>query len=229
MRAADAALPIEDSWQHARLAEEFVNEAAALPMYRSLLEREPAHAGANFALGRLLLARNDESGVAHLETACKHDQSALQPACEIIVAYFNKHGREADARPYIDKYFHAGDAERDARRERGFVALTDTFIPHQLDAAALQELTAQLSRFNLRCVYLVRKETVHYRNEPFYVLGVQRQADWWRFDSAIAAQQLVNQISRDVKFPGETLIISLDGEYKSFRNRFRSVPDSAIL
>ena len=228
-RAAEAVLSVEDTWNHARLAEEFVNEDVALHMYRGLLEREPEHAGANFALGRLLLARSDESGIALLEAACKHDASAIQPACEIIVAYFNKSGREADARPYIDKYFQAGDAERDARRERGFVALTDKFVPHDLDAAALQELTAQLSRFELRAAYLVRKETVHYQDEPFYVLGVQRRrASWWKLEAAGAAQQLVNQISRDVKFPGETLIISLDGEYKSFRNRFRSVRDALI-
>lgn len=228
-RAGGTVLSTEDLWHHARLAEEFVNEEAAMSMYRSLLQREPEHAGANFALGRLLLSRNDETGIVHLEYACKHDQSAVQPACEIIVAYFNRHGREADARPYIDKYFHAGDAERDARRERGYVALTDTFVPHQLDAGTLHELMAQLMRFNLRCAYLVRKETVHYRNEPLYVLGVQRQTRWWQFDAASVAQHLVNQISQEVKFPGETLIISLDGEYKSFRGRFRKVADSSIF
>lgn len=229
LRSADAPLSLDDGWHQARLVEEFVGENEALPMYRSLLEREPAHAGANFALGRLLLAHNDETGIAKLEEACRHDQSALQPACEIIVAYFNRHGREAEARPYIEKYFDAADAERDARRERGFVAVTDTLLPHQLEAAALQDLIAQLMRFDLRCAYLVRKETVHYPSEPFYVLGVQRRTQWWSFEHAGAAQQLVNQIGRDVKFPGETLIITLDGEYKPFRSRFRKLPDSQLL
>lgn len=229
LQVADGPLSVEDSWQHARLVEEFTSEELALQMYRDVLRREPEHAGANFALGRLLLARNDESGIAHLQSACEHDPSAVQPACELIVGYFNLHGRETEARPYIDKYYHAGETERDARRERGYVALTDTFVPHGLDTDTLTDLVAQLARFNLRCAYLVRKETVHYADEPLFVLGIQRQTRWWRLESSAAAQVLVNQVSRDVKFPGETLIISLDGEYKSFRSRLRGVTDSLIL
>jgi Zn-dependent protease with chaperone function len=228
-QSGQSMLSVEDSWHYAQLTEEFVSEDTALQMYLAVLNREPNHAAANFALGRLLLARNHESGVAHLEVACKHDLSAMQPACELIVAYFNRHGRQAEARPYIDKYFQAGDAERDARRERGYVALTDTFIPHQLEALALSELTGRLAKFNLRCAYLVRKETTHHRDEPLFVLGIQRQTNWWRLESAGAAQALVNQVGRDVNFPGETLIVSLDGEYKSLRGKFRDVPGSLLL
>jgi hypothetical protein len=229
VQAAQAPLSVEDAWNHARLTEEFVNEEAALQMYRAVLQRAAAHAGAGFALGRLLLSRDDASGIEHLEAACNHDPSALQPACELIVAFFNRSGRDAEARPYVDRYFQAADAQREARRERGYAALTDTFVPHQLEPPAVSELAARLLKFNLRRAYFVRKETLHYPNEPLFVLGVQRRTQWWRFESSGAAQALINRISRDTQFAGETLIISLDGEYRPFRSKFRGVADSLIL
>jgi Zn-dependent protease with chaperone function len=222
-------LSIEEEWQRARLTEEFRDAQAAFSMYQNLLAREPAHASARFALGRMLLARDDESGIQHLMAVCGKDPSAMQPACDLIIGFLQRNGRDEEARTYIGRYVEAANIEEAARKERAAVRTTDKFLPHQLEPVTVQELVAQLKNYPIRRAYLVRKSTRHYPDEPLYVLGLQQRSGLFTFSTSAKLGELSSSVSSEITCPGETLIIEIDGDNKAFRSPLKKVPGSLIF
>jgi Zn-dependent protease with chaperone function len=227
-RAGDE-LSVEEEWRRARLTEEFRDAQTAFAMYEKLVEREPTHASARFALGRMLLARNDESGIQQLMDVCRTDPSATQLACDLIIGFLRGNGRDEEARKYIDRYIEAADIEEAARKERGAVRTTDKFLPHQLDPLVVQELVAQLEKYPIRRAYLVRKSVQHHPDEPLYVLGLQQRRGFLAFFTAAKLGALSSTVSSEITCPGETLIIEVDGDNKSFRGPLKKVSGSLIF
>jgi hypothetical protein len=223
-------LSIEDAFSRAELTEELGDDKGAREQLEALAVRAPEHAATQFALGRLRLANEDESGIALLRTAMQLDPGADQAACMLIVEYLQRHGRNAEARAHIDRLHDAGERDQAASRERGELRVTDKLLPHELAADKLAELVHQLRAFpDIRRVYLARKQTVHYQDLPLYVLAFERRTPFWKFQSGGAMQSLANRIGQEVAFPGETIIISLEGENKSFRKKFRAITGSQLL
>src|SRR5207247_8582677 len=72
-KAQAGALTPEEAWQRARWTHEFEGDEAVLPLYQEILAAQPDFALAHFALGQLLLDREDESGFRHLERAMELD------------------------------------------------------------------------------------------------------------------------------------------------------------
>lgn len=223
---ADEELSVEEEWQRAHLTEEFRDPQVAFSMYERLLTREPAHLSARFALGRMLLARDDERGIEYLLDVCRKDQSATQAACDLIIGFLRRNGRDEEARTYIDRYVEAADIEEAARKERAQVRSTDKFLPHGLEPDAVQKLVAQLENHPIRRAYLVRKSTKHFPEEPLYVLGLQQSR---KFFSSPKLGALAEVLSSEITFPGETIIIEVDGENKVFRRPIKKVPGALIL
>ena len=222
-------LSIEDAFSRAELTEELGDDKGAREQLEALAIRAPEHAATQFALGRLRLANDDESGIALLRTAMQLDAGADQAACMLIVEYLQRHGRNAEARAHIDRLHDAGERDQAASRERGELRVADKLLPHELSADKLAELVHQLRAFpDIRRVYLARKQTVHYQDLPLYVLAFERRTPFWKFQSGGAMQSLANRIGQEVAFPGETIIISLDGENKSFRKKFRAIAGSQL-
>lgn len=219
-------LSVEEEWQRAHLTEEFRDAQAAFSMYEKLLAREPAHASARFALGRMLLARDDERGIEHLMDVCRKDPGATQPACDLIIDFLRRNGRDEEARTYIDRYVEAAGIEEAARKERAQVRSTDKFLPHGLEPNAVQKLVAQLRNRPLRRAYLVRKSTKHFPEEPLYILGLQQRRG---FFSSPKLGTLAAAVSSEITFPGETIILEIDGANKAFRRPIKKVPGALIL
>jgi hypothetical protein len=224
LSSATEELSIDDAFSRAELTEELGDEASAREQLEALAKRAPDHAATQFALGRLRLANDDESGIELLRTAMRLDGGAEQSACMLIVDFLQRHGRNEEARAHIDHLHDAGERDQAAQKERGEVSIADTLLPSGLDAAQLESLSIQLRKFSeLRRVYIARKQTVHYQDHPLYVLAYERRTPFWKLESASAAQALAHRLSQDVTFPGETIIISIDGENKAFRKKFRAV------
>jgi hypothetical protein len=57
-----------------------------------------------FAVGRLLLDRGDETGIELIRSVMDALPRTVIPGCELIIRHLLEVGREADARPYIDRY-----------------------------------------------------------------------------------------------------------------------------
>lgn len=229
LTSATEELSIEDAFNRAELTEELGDEADAREQLEVLAKRAPDHAATQFALGRLRLANDDESGIELLKTAMRLDVGAEQSACMLIVEFLQRHGRNEEARAHIDHLHDAGARDQAATKERAEVRLSDKLLPHGLDAEQVAMLIKQLQQFTeLRRAYLARKQTVHYQDHPLYVLAFERRVPFWKFESGGAMQVVANRLGEDVTYPGETIIICVDGDNKGFRKRFRAV-DGAQL
>ncbi len=73
--------------------EELEDAAAATPLYWSLLQTDPKHAGTTFAVGRIMLEEGDARGLDLLEAAMKLDADAIIPACKLAYHYLSEADR----------------------------------------------------------------------------------------------------------------------------------------
>ena len=227
--AATAELSVDDALQRARLTEELLDAATARPLYEAVLQRAPENAAALFAVGRLKLDSDDDAGIELLQRASKLDPSFAQACGVQIVEYLRRHGRNADARSHIDDLAQAGQRDDLARRERAQLHPSDTLLPHELPGETVQAIVEKLRTFpEVRCAWLVRKQTRHYSHLPLYILAVRRKTGWWKLESSQAQQKLVEALCAKLQLPGDSLFFCLDGDNKQFRKRFKKVPGGEI-
>ena len=119
------------------------------------------------------------------------------------------------------------EAERAAASERDEVRLSDKFERHDLDAEQLARLQAALAAIpGLRKAYFVKKRVRHMPERRCYVLGFAARG-WLGRKRRTAEVQA--QVHEAVAFPGETLILSVEGENYRFGRKFRWMRGSRIV
>ena len=142
LAAAPAPSP-EQTFERAELTEQEGNEQEALDLYTSAHAR--GHITAALSAGRLLLLRNDPTGVALIDAAMSADPMHVEDGCSAIVEFLQRQGRFADAHPYQVRQSRQATHNRMAAAERTEVTGIDRFSPGshpELDVAALARALA---------------------------------------------------------------------------------------
>lgn len=80
-------LSADETWEFAVLTEKITGYHAAIPIYKKILERNPMHAKAMFAIGRILLSYNDATGLDALDKAIFLEPGMQKTADELIARY----------------------------------------------------------------------------------------------------------------------------------------------
>jgi Zn-dependent protease with chaperone function len=176
-----------ERWNLAAWTEEFAPEQDPLPLYRAYAQNAPDDRDADFAIGRILVSRNDPEGVAHLERATEKFDLAL-PACEVAYDYFVRVGdnNRADAwRRRGERYI---DVVENARAERTSLSPSDTFLPADLPEAAHSHLRDQLTRIQgVKRAWIAKKKLAHRQDEPLYVIAIEAKGLFSNADKVITA------------------------------------------
>jgi Zn-dependent protease with chaperone function len=213
-------------FDYAQLIEELDKETDPLPLYQALAAREGRHAGARFACGRLLLERGDESGIARLEELMAEDGTAIRAACDHIVGFLRRHGRDEEAQPYVDRYWARWELDEAAQRERDAIRLTDTWLSPTLPDESCTQLKRLLgAERGVKAAYLVRKKLAD-GDIPLHVVGIVRRRRL--FESSKAGVELMQRLAHAATTRDELFFIPLDGDNASFGKRFKKVAGSRI-
>ncbi len=216
----------EETYEYAEKAEEFRPDVDHVVLYRAVLDRDPNHVSAHYALGRLLLDRDDDAGIAHIEKAMELDESAVAPGCKLVYGYLVAHGREQEAAPYEKRFYVQIEREQRTEAERDSLRLDDTYVSHEAPADTVEALVAQLRRYKrIGKAYLVRKKT-ELSDAPLYVLGIIWRG-FWPHDSDDDAK-LTRTLAAEVKFPGEMFFIVLANNNRKFRKVITKVSGALI-
>lgn len=228
--AAGAGLSPQEAYEHACLIESNRGDAdAALERFRELHARVPDDPVVLYELGVRLLARNDDSGCVLLERAMQIDEHAILGCCRALRDFHWRNGRREAAQAWHARLEERAELERAATKERNEVRLDDRFERHDLDGQALSELQRQLrSVSGLGKAYFVTKRVRHMADKACYVLGYTTRGFLLRHRERRAAE-VMSGIQGGVSFPGETLIIGIEGSNYRFGRKLRWMRGSRIL
>lgn len=225
-RAADA----DCLWDRARVLMELQGDVAAEPALREVLAVRPAHAAANFHLGRLLLQAGQAEGETFLERAMTEDEEAVPEAGALLHNHFRATGqatRLAELRARLDRHQAALEA---SHRERRTVSVTDPLLPHGISEAEwahLQEvLTAEPDLF---AADLARKQLTHFPNQRLFVLAVRARPRWRWWSDRAAEQRLVERLQQRALLPGRVLICTPSGPFRPLARKLARLPDAAVF
>jgi Zn-dependent protease with chaperone function len=218
----------EQLYEYALLVEEFDDPAKAFAIYKDLVLTRNAQRGAKFAYARLLLQRGDDSAIRMLSEVTHAMPEVTLAACDMIVGYLHKHGRQSEAQPYIDLYLARQQQEQQMRTVRETLYANHKYLPHMLSAESLQALKRVLARHKreVKLAYLVRKPLPE-GQRPLHVVGVLRRSGL--FESTEADQRLVNQLASEMHVSDEILFIWLNGDQRTFEEPFEKVKGSRIV
>ncbi|HEY9450557.1 MAG TPA: hypothetical protein VIQ60_12475, partial [Gemmatimonadaceae bacterium] len=228
-RSESTALTSDERFQMADWTEDVEGAEAALPLVSALVQDEPHHASGLFMLGRLLLAREDDSGIAYLERAIQVEPDASAAASALIAAYLQRVGRTRDAITYQTRAEESAADASAALAERQSIARADELMPAALEDTVRARLREQLARYpQVGRAWFARKVTDHAPDRPFYILGITRAEPWWRFVSDGSTIYLVRKLAEELELPGETLVLALTRKRAWLRRALRRVPDAEM-
>lgn len=224
-------LDVDAAYERAMLTESFgAGPDAALEQLRTLVQHAPDKVFIAFALGQRLLLRDREEGIALVQPAMERDGQAKYIGLELLRDYYWRIGKEAEAHAEHARLVEQHDLLEAARAERDATELKpyDHFLEHDLDAQALARLQEQLRAIDgVRSAWLVRKHIKLLPEKPLYVLGFATTATWSNRKARVA--EIQKEISTRVAFPGETLILCVEGRNQAFAYELRVVPGACVL
>ncbi|HEU4643360.1 MAG TPA: M48 family metallopeptidase [Gemmatimonadaceae bacterium] len=228
-RAESTELTADERFRVADWTEDVHGAEAALPLVTALVRDEPRHASGLFMLGRLLLARGDDAGIAHLERAMEVDPGAIMVASSMIAGYLEQTGRSREAIAYRTRADASAAEASAARAERQSIARSEKVESAALDDAARARLREQLARYpRVGRAWIARKVTRHAPDRPFYLLGISRAEPWWRFVSEGSSTYLVRKLVEELELPGHTLVVVLTRKRAWLRRRLKRIRDAEV-
>lgn len=99
-QAAQALLSNDEAREFLLLIEKYVAPDKALPFYKEIIKTNSLDAQVCYEVGRLLLAANDESGIAALHMAMDLTSGLTTDSCQHIIDYHTRHGDTKQAHDY---------------------------------------------------------------------------------------------------------------------------------
>lgn len=103
-KAKNQALSIDEQWNLCKWTAEIEGGAAAIPLLENLLTQQSYHAQANLLLGKILLEKNDDSGIRYIESAIRCDSELISGYKMIIDFLHYEQGDTDKVRYYHQQY-----------------------------------------------------------------------------------------------------------------------------
>jgi Zn-dependent protease with chaperone function len=112
--------------------ERFSSEEKAEGCYRKAIELAPEHHESHLALGRLLVARRDPKGLAHLDKAIEGGGETALEASEMASRFLRDSGRPREAERYETRTMAQEARAQHADAHRVFLMPDDNYASHGL-------------------------------------------------------------------------------------------------
>lgn len=196
------------------------------PLLVALLGVNADHAGANYQLGRLLVGRGDQAGVALLETAARLSPVAASSAYGLLGRFWEGRGNHQFAEDCRDQAVRAAAEWTSGQRERQGVRKGERLEAHDLAPERVKALQRMFEKYpEVRRAWLGRKALRYFPSHPYYLLAVELKG-WFRSRQDDAA--VIRSLVKEDALPNQTLVCLLSNQPQWMRDAVRKIPGSEI-
>jgi Zn-dependent protease with chaperone function len=208
----------DEMFERGELADQLEGIDCALPHYRAAFDRGHAHAA--LALGRILLDREEEGGIAVLERAMHADTSLVQECCERLAVFCRSRNRIGEAHRYRLRSTREATRAQLADAERNHVRAIDRFAAPDVTALERSRMVDCLAcESAVMQAFLVAKELRHSTGTKLVLAIVARGAD---------ASDLPERIRQKALLPADAAIVLLGRHDQPLRAALEEVRGSRI-
>ena len=184
---------------------------------------------AKFALGSILLGKNDESGVKILKESMVINQMITIPACEALYTYFYSNHREEEALPFLRKADSFNEVLQAAELERQEISDADDFEIHSMEENVVKEIIKKVSfHEEIEAAYLVRKKVDYISEIPFNVLGIKTKKNWIGRSIGVSDENILGAVLGQVEELDIHYVIILGKQFKNARKKMQKI-DGAFI
>jgi Zn-dependent protease with chaperone function len=224
-KRADGELDLDEFGEYALLVEHLRDEEEGVALLEEAVALAPEHASARFHLGRILIAKGQENGIAHLDQAMQLDEFLVPEACNLVVGYIFEHGERAAAQKWVDRHDNFTQKMALAQHERSVIQPDDTFIPPTLDREVERAIHETFAAYDGRCrIYFVEKMLQVFPENALYIIGVERRAG----PLVRPADKLIDELVATIELPIHVVYVCMHGLEKAAK-KIRKVPGSRIV
>lgn len=224
--AAGEALSAQQAYDRAVLTRKYGDDlAGALAQFEALHALLPDDPSPAMLLASCLLERDPDGSVDRaqqlLERVVQQDPTMAVQAYEMLRDFHWQRGDIDLARAWHRQYLDAADVHAIAHDERNQVRIKDEYDTDSLSDELRDAIRQAVHAIaDVKRCWLVRKRLKAWPERPCWVLAFSVTGRFSRFDAAKAAR-VQRQLMDTVPFPGETLVIHVDGVNKHFGKKIR--------
>lgn len=201
----------EQAWSFARFSELYDKEVDALELYRRYLEVYANDPPAEFAIGRILLARGDEAGLHELRKVIDVPDACI-PACRVAYVYLMERKREAEAAEWRDIANRRLETDELAKRERAAIGADDSFDKPTVTSELVERIAAHFkAQPQMKSLWLAQKRVQHYPERPLLVVAVKLR----EFSRSRTKLRILHQLMAEINVPVEIFGVTNVSQHKA--------------
>lgn len=230
-KGSDDELSAEEMIEKASLIAEEKGNAEALPLLQRIVQRFPEHAEANYFLGGVMLASDDERGLDHVQKAMQLDDKWRFAASDVAFQYLRSKGRFDEAKTYANAMEQEEELLKKAQAERQIVSHTDSFEAHALESEVVENIVSKLTYYDeIITLYLVRKVVTHRPDVPFHVLFIElRKAKRFRGEVSLNAEEILKIAVERLGDIDIGYFAVLEGQFAAVKPQLEAIDGAKIL
>ncbi len=189
-----------------------------LPAYRQYHADYPEDRAADLAIGRLLLSKEDRTGLQHLTRASEEFQ-LVGAACQIVGSYAVRVGDKPLEEEWTRRAEEYHDTQMVTSRERATLLPTDTLISTSFPPEHLVQLQDQLRKVDqVHHAWICEKATA-VPTLPCYVLAVELEG----FMGPSEQEDLLHILTFEIRYTSETFVILDLGDGKAMAEKVKRI------
>jgi Zn-dependent protease with chaperone function len=165
----------EEFWQLAVLTEEFETDTDCLPIYEGYKARYPDDLNVDFAIARILLNRENETGVELMKSIMAQQQNLRFNACEWLAYFYCKRKDKVLADYWQQQAKVQRDIDTDAQLEREDISSLDELSIPEADSHFYGRIRDAIQPIGeVKHAWMAEKKMRHYPEAKTYILVFEK-------------------------------------------------------
>ncbi|MEH2025639.1 M48 family metallopeptidase [Nostoc sp.] len=223
-------LTLEEAIQQALLTLEFESEDSVIPLLQEIIHRDTYLASAKYLLGKILLKKQDATGIKYIEMAIEQDSSIVIGGCQMICHFLKNQGKNNEAKFYQERADNHSKLILKSQQERSNLKIDDKLKIHNISDIEVNKLRQQLSHYpQIITAYLVQKNLQSFPEKPLYVLAVKRGFSFWEGSRIYETDnsKIVQSLLKENEFTDNVFIFILNSNL-SMEKKLKRISNSMI-